>query len=96
MKKASEQGPWDYYIDKQLAVLVLEMEFDFLKIAQTLNNITSTEQYTRDNCRKRWAKIHIERKQGKRAEVMTNIKREMPGGVMKKLSLREAIEQLPE
>ena len=38
---------WDDYLDKQLSHVVLEYEFDFEKIAQTLKNMKykKTENY---------------------------------------------------
>lgn len=51
MKKQKDEGPWDYYYDKQLEVLVLEMEFDFEKISRTMNNITQSTNFNPDACR---------------------------------------------
>lgn len=58
MKKAAKKQLWDIYLDKQLTLLTLEMEFDFEAISKTMNNITDSTSYTELLCRERYAYLH--------------------------------------
>ena len=62
MRKSKKFQLWDSYYDRQLKVLVLSMEFDFERIARTMNNITGTKFYTAVNCSEKWTEIHKKRK----------------------------------
>ena len=94
MKKKQKKELWDYYYDKQLAVLVIEENFDFKKIARIMNRITNRDEYTELGCRHRWAKIHLRRKNGKKDPTSQQILDESKPG--KELTLREKVMALPE
>lgn len=87
MKKKQKRELWDKYYDRQLALLVTEMEFDFDRIARTMNNVTKTKDYTNPNCRERWTFLHSQRKAKKGpVEALNNTKK----------TFEELYEDLPE
>lgn len=67
-KERKEQENWDHYIDKQIAHLVIEYEFDFQEIANLLIGLSGQngiKNITKKRVEQRWLKIHQQRKQNK-------------------------------
>ena len=94
MRKSKKFQLWDTYYERQLKVLVLSMEFDFERIARTMNNITGTKFYTAVNCSQKWTEIHKKRKNDQSST--SSMLNGNPNANPSHKTVREMYEELPE
>ena len=54
---------WDYYQDKLLRAMLIDLNFNFVKVSEFFKRTTNNADYTPLACQERWAELHKLRKQ---------------------------------